>query len=163
MATATQTLPAPSLYEQDFHLWLEGQKKAVAARDTSAIDWDNLAEEIDGLGLSEKRELRNRLKRLYHHLLKWHLQPGRRSHSWQTTIGEQRSEIAELLNDSPSLRRFLVETQPRAYALGCTEFVNETGIARSMLPVDVPWPLEAVLDSAFMPDPPWKPEELLRD
>jgi hypothetical protein len=40
-------------------------------RDVAGIDWDNIAEEIESLGRSDKRSLRNRLRVLILHLLKW--------------------------------------------------------------------------------------------
>ncbi len=43
------------------------------------------------------------------HLLKWRLQPDRRSSRWIGTINIQRREIAALLDDMPSLRRDLAE------------------------------------------------------
>ena len=36
-----------SLYEQDFHKWLEVTLKQLRERDTENLDWDNLIEEIE--------------------------------------------------------------------------------------------------------------------
>ena len=62
-------------------------------------DYTNLAEEIESVGRSEKRELGNRLEVLLTHLLKWQYQPeGRREgHSWADTIWEQRRQLIALL------------------------------------------------------------------
>lgn len=163
MTIAAQTLRSADLYEQDFNLWLEEQKKALGARDAAALDWDNLAEEIDGLAISEKRELRNRLKQLYHHLLKWQFQSERRCESWQTSIGEQRSHIEGILEDSPSLRRFIGESQAWSYEHARRSVAIETRSDGKVFPDQVPWPLDAMLDSSFMPGRPWSPEELIRD
>jgi hypothetical protein len=46
-----------SLYEQDFMAWLTQQKSALASRDVAALDWENLTEELDLMGISEKNEL----------------------------------------------------------------------------------------------------------
>ena len=58
------------LYETDFMDWLTQQKLALASRDITALDWENLAEELDSIGISEKNELKNRLIILLTHLLK---------------------------------------------------------------------------------------------
>ncbi|MDB9451308.1 DUF29 family protein [Dolichospermum circinale] len=40
------------LYETDFMDWLTQQKLALASRDITALDWDNLAEELDAMDIS---------------------------------------------------------------------------------------------------------------
>ncbi|MBE9252161.1 DUF29 family protein [Dolichospermum sp. LEGE 00240] len=37
------------LYETDFIDWLTQQKLALASRDIIALDWENLAEELEGV------------------------------------------------------------------------------------------------------------------
>jgi len=101
-----KTPTKPAGYEQDLFAWANDQ--AVRLRDTrpKGIDWENLAEEIESVGRSQKAEIRNRLRVLLIHLLKWQHQPKRRSASWQSTIGEQRISIEGVIEDSPSLRRY---------------------------------------------------------
>jgi hypothetical protein len=52
---------AAQLYEEDFVRWTEEQsralRKASQSRVNLALDWQNLAEEIDDLGRSVRREL----------------------------------------------------------------------------------------------------------
>ena len=43
-----------SLYEQDFLAWLTQQQSALAHRDVTALDWENLAEELDAMGMGKK-------------------------------------------------------------------------------------------------------------
>jgi hypothetical protein len=42
-----------SEYETDFVAWANEQGQALRARSMNALDWDNLAEEIEALGRSE--------------------------------------------------------------------------------------------------------------
>jgi hypothetical protein len=96
------------LYDQDFVLWTE-QQAAALRRAKSAnlpLDWENLAEEIESLGRSDRRELASQIRRILRHLLKLEVSPaaGPRG-GWRTSILEARSEIEDLLQDSPSLRR----------------------------------------------------------
>ena len=97
------------LYEEDFVRWTEEQAEALrqAARNGTnlPLDWDNLAEEVESLGRSERRELRSRIAVILEHLLKLQCssaldpRPG-----WMDTIERERSAIERLLEDSPSLR-----------------------------------------------------------
>ena len=45
------------LHESDFNLWVERMKEAIQNRDFENMDWDNLLDEIDDMGKSEKRSL----------------------------------------------------------------------------------------------------------
>ncbi|BAZ44310.1 hypothetical protein NIES4102_13180 [Chondrocystis sp. NIES-4102] len=43
------------LHDYDFNLWIEKIKEAIQNRDFENMDWDNLLDEIDDMGKSEKR------------------------------------------------------------------------------------------------------------
>ena len=98
------------LYDTDIVLWAEEQ--AAALRDAARagtnlpIDWENVAEEIESLGKSQRHELRSRLMVIIEHLLKLEHSPAFEPRSgWMRTIDRERSEIEIVLDDSPSLRR----------------------------------------------------------
>lgn len=141
---------ASGLYDQDFVAWTEEQAALLRGNDLSAIDCGHLAEEIEGLGTSERHEMRKRLARLLQHLLKWRFQPELRSRSWSTTIQIQRDDLMVIFEDSPSLRGKLPEVLPRAYELGRRWALRETGLLR--LPETCPWSAEQVLATDFLPD-----------
>ncbi len=50
-----------SLYEQDFFKWTQEQSDLLKAGLLDQLDTENLREEIESLGRSEKRELVSRL------------------------------------------------------------------------------------------------------
>src|SRR5882672_2294202 len=102
-------------YDDDFHAWTEEQAQLLRAGDLSAIDAENIAEEIETMGRSERREIENRLTVLLAHLLKWQHQPDQRSNGWLGTIVEQRRQIAKIVKQSPSLAKFLAVAIPEAY------------------------------------------------
>src|SRR5438132_8631046 len=104
-------------YEQDFYAWTVEQSRLLRSGELSAIDAANIAEEIESMGRSDRRELRSRLAVLAMHLLKWRHQPGARSKSWSATIDEQRLQIEEVLADSPSLRPMVAAMLSDAYAI----------------------------------------------
>ena len=62
-----------TLYKEDFVAWSKEQAEALraAARDGShqKLDWENLAEETEGLGISQRRELKSQIGTLLVHRL----------------------------------------------------------------------------------------------
>ena len=94
-------------YETDFYLWTQQQAALLRQGQLSALDVENLAEEIDDMGASRERELENRLAVLLAHLLKWIVQPERRGNSWRLTILEQRRRLARLLEKSEPSRALI--------------------------------------------------------
>ena len=63
---------ADDLYDQDFFLWTQAQAEALRAhgRGSNLLDYENLAEEIESLGRSERREATSRVVRILEHLFK---------------------------------------------------------------------------------------------
>jgi Domain of unknown function DUF29 len=106
----------PAQYETDIAAWSEEQAERLR-RHSLDIDWDNLAEEIESLGRSDRFALKNRYIELLTHWLKWEYQRRRRSSGLAGAIYEQQAQIDDLLKESPSLRRHLTpELQANAYA-----------------------------------------------
>jgi len=111
-----------ALYDEDFVRWTEEQAAALrrAKGSNLPLDWENLAEEIESLGKSDRRELRSQITRILRHLLKLEASPAAEPRAgWRTTIREARAEIEGVLDDSPSLRgeaKALITRQIRAAA-----------------------------------------------
>jgi hypothetical protein len=152
-----------SLYERDFYAWTQDQAVKLRARAHNDIDWENVAEEIESVGRSDKKEIRRRLGVLVQHLLKWQFQPEMRSHSWQSTISEQRISLQVVLKDSPSLAGFPAEALEWSYALAVRKAARETRLPVSSFPIASPYSVAEILDDTFLPGPPWSPEDLIRD
>ena len=89
-------------YETDFAQWAFDQANLLRTGKLQNLDVTNLIEEIEAMGRSEHRELRNRFVILIGHLLKWQFQPERQGTSWRRTIAEQRRQIPLVLSDSPN-------------------------------------------------------------
>ncbi len=153
----------PTLYEQDFYAWLMDQANKLRAHSHNEVDWDNLAEEVESVGRSQKREIRSRLQKLIHHLLKWQFQPGRRSESWRITIGEQRTFIPGIVEDSPSLRSFPASIFAKTYLDGRRDAIIETGFQSSVIPIEPPFTLDQALDYRFLPGEPLKNSDVFLD
>ena len=105
MSTEVAKVPLQVLYEKDCVRWTEETARLLRAGAFDDLDIENLAEEIEDMGKSRRRELHSRLRVLVSHLLKWQFQVDKRSPSWESTIFEQREEIADVMEESPSLRR----------------------------------------------------------
>ncbi|MGB3207562.1 MAG: DUF29 domain-containing protein [Crinalium sp.] len=106
-----------SLYEQDFVAWCEDTANKLKKRDLDHLDFDNLIEEIESLGRSDRRELKNRLTVLFAHILKrMYVNSPENFNGWELTIIEQRRQIQDLLEDSPSLKSYLAEILAKVYA-----------------------------------------------
>ena len=99
-----------TLYEQDFYLWIQTTLAILKERKLEQLDIENLIEEIDSMGRSEKKELKTRLVVLIEHLLKlqyWTEEKDYNARVWRNTVVEQRRQIAYTLADSPSLKGIL--------------------------------------------------------
>src|ERR1051326_666732 len=129
MTKAATKPPANDLYESDFYAWTQEQAKLLRERRWDDLDLDNLVDEVESVGKSDKREIRNRLEILLAHLLKWSHQPGGRIASWRSTILEQRRGITAVIEDSPSLRIFARDQVTVVYGAARLLASRESGIA----------------------------------
>jgi hypothetical protein len=100
----SQTQNLNSLYEQDILLWAEDTVLKLKARDFDHLDIEHLIEEIEALGISQKKELISRLIVLLEHLLKrLYVNLPNDYNGWERTIRTQRGELEILLDTVPSL------------------------------------------------------------
>jgi hypothetical protein len=141
-----KTLDKPSLYDTDYVTWLAEQVAHLRAGRLSALDVDNVAEELESLMKSERRQLANRLEVLIHHLLKWDHQPDQRANRWRATIQEQRTRIRRLLDDSPSLRPDVEPMCKEVYADAVQAAAIETRLSVSVFPSELPYTVEQVFE-----------------
>lgn len=107
------------LYETDFNLWIEQTKSAIQARNFKAVDWDNLLEEIDDMGKSQKRSLESYLELLVAHILKlqyWHKERDRNYKHWKVEVVNFRNRINRLLKQNPSFNQYMQSVYPEVFA-----------------------------------------------
>jgi hypothetical protein len=146
-----------TLYETDFYGWAMEQAEALrqAARldlnTPKALDWENLAEEIESLGRSDARELYVRYVQLLLHLLTWVHQSSKRTRRWRSTIREQRQRITVLLHESPGLKPSEAETFVRAYADARELAADQTGLPLATFPETCPFTIGQTMDPDFPP------------
>ena len=105
-----------TLYEQDFALWIEETVKQLKSGNFSQIDLENLIEEVESLGKSQRQAVDSFLSRLLEHLLKrCYVTLPECYRGWEIEIRNFRKEIKRRLKDSPSLKRFMLEIFPESY------------------------------------------------
>ena len=136
-------------YEEDYYLWIQTMVEKLKNQDYSTVDWDNLIEELDDMGKSQKRAVESLLLRLTEHLLKlkyWELEKERNSQHWQAEVVNFRVLLNKRLQESPSLKAKL----PEIY----TEILSDSQRSVSKLcdlPEQIELTLVQVLDEDWFP------------
>jgi Domain of unknown function DUF29 len=141
-----------TLYDTDFYAWANQQAALLRAGRLSEADVENIAEEIESMGRSEKRELISRLTVLLVHLLKWRYQPALQGHSWRLTIEGQRLDLENHLTDNPSLKAQLDDAMAKAYRRARIDAEHETGLLRKSFPPACPFTFDDAMSPDFWPD-----------
>ncbi|MFZ4657666.1 MAG: DUF29 domain-containing protein [Caldilineaceae bacterium] len=140
-----------SIYEQDFYAWTQQQAALLREHQFTRLDMDNLIEELESMGRSERRQLVSRLEVLLMHLLKWQYQPELRGRSWQLTILEQRRRIVKLLRANPSLQPEIPVLILEAYEDAAFSAMRETGLPLTTFPAHCPYAPNQVLAQNWLP------------
>ena len=143
-----------SSYDKDVILWSEEQARLLRARRFAELDIEHLADEIEDVGKSEKRELASRMAVLLAHLLKWTRQPENQTNSWRSTIIVQRKRIALAIKETPSLKAVMRDRdwQDAVWLDALAQACKETGLAEESLPEACPWTMESSVDPEFWPE-----------
>jgi Domain of unknown function DUF29 len=127
---ATQTL-----YNQDYYLWLKTTINQLRTGQFSAVDLENLLEELETMGRSEKRAVKSLLLKLLEHLLKlkcWDSERERNQGHWKGEIRTFRTQITDELKDSLSLKPYILEIFDECY-----QEARKEASDRSQLPLDI--------------------------
>jgi hypothetical protein len=109
------SIQRPPAYESDGYGWAMAQAELLRARHFEGIDWDNVAEEIESMGKSERNALVSNLTQVIMHMMKWDVQPNKRSRSWVVSIGTHRVHALQILDENPSLRASLDDVMLSAH------------------------------------------------
>ena len=141
-----------TLYDHDFYAWTNEQASLLRAGKLSEADLEHIAEEIESMGKSEKRELISRLTILLLHLLKWEFQPIRRGASWRLSIANTRDALTDHLADNPSLQSVLEASVETAYRRARRDAALETGLSENTFPSTCPWLFSQMMDENFWPE-----------
>ena len=138
------------LYETDYNQWVNETVQQLRERKFDGVDWDNLIEEIEDMGKSQKRALESFLTRLVEHLLKlsyWESEKKRNGNHWKSEIVNFRYQIHKRLKESPSLR-------PELESIYAEIFPVAIKSVSQLFPLekDAYIPLEKTLDNDWFPE-----------
>ncbi len=145
------------LYQRDFYTWTRRQaealRRAAEARVNTpeALDWANVAEEIESRGREQAAKLRSSYRVLLMHLLKWQFQPNLQSRGWRATIARERGDAVEHLMENPGLKPRQEELFAAAYRRVRKEAAVETGLLLKTFFETCPFTIEQALDDDFWP------------
>lgn len=151
-------LKSASLYESDYQLWLDATVAQLRSQDFSHIDLENLIEEIEDLGKSEKHRVSSYLMRLCEHLLKvkyWQSEREICFRGWRLEITNFRIQIQEQLDTSPSLKAFLQDNFSKQYKNGRKLFLKASEMDVTLVPEQPVFTLEQALEEDWLP---WQPQ-----
>lgn len=138
-------------YDTDFYQWTQQQADLLRQGKLSTLDIENLIEEIESMGKSDRRSIRSHLANVIMHLLKWRYQPGKRSSSWEDSVENGREEVAWLLKDSPSLKGQLMPFVDEVYPSAKRKASRETSLPLATFPEACPFTVEQITGD-YWPD-----------
>ncbi len=145
-------MPRRSLHDSDFYAWSLEQAALLRAGRVDKADLSAIAEEIESMRKTEKRELISRLAVHLLHLLKWQYQQAGRRNSWRLSIANARDEIADLLDDSPSLKTVVDGVTASAYRHARRKAAIETDMSEEVFPAECPSRFAQTIDERFWPE-----------
>jgi len=144
--------PSPA-YKQDFYSWALHQAGLVREGRLAEADLANIAEELAGLGRSERRELRSALARIIQLLLKWDFQPAKRTASWQDSINVHRVHASQDLRENPGLKSELDDIVREAYELATAYATEDAGLPRKAFPSSCPYTFDVIMTRELGSEP----------
>lgn len=146
-------------YDDDFYAWTRHQAAVLREMrtDDNRFDRDNVAEEIETLGRSERDAVRSQMRRIVEHFLKLQYSPATQPRpGWMRSINDARSILGDKL--SATLRRDIENHLAELYddaryqaELSLQEF-GETEAAQRF-PEACPYSLDRILERRWYPEP----------
>ena len=152
-------MPDGPRYDDDYFAWTQHQAmvlRTMAVAD-NRFDRENVAEEIEDLGRSERDAVRSQVRRIIEHLLKLAYSPAQQPRfDWMASIAEARATLGDKI--SPTLRRDAEAMLAKLYEdgrdraeLGLRSY-GETQAANN-LPAECPYTIEEILRRGWYPEP----------
>lgn len=139
-------------HDEDFYGWAMAEANLLRQRRLGDLDFDNLIEELENMGASERRALVSRMAQLIFHLLKWQFQPDFRGRSWRASIKEQRKKTKGILKDNPSFKNEITNFISDAYEDAFLIIEKETPLDLKLFPAECPYSFEQIMNNEFYPE-----------
>jgi hypothetical protein len=148
MVTSTQP-KTQTLYDQDYYLWIKTTINQLRTGQFSAVDLENLLEELETMGRNQKRTIKSLLIKLLLHLLKlkyWEQEREQNQGHWKGEIRTFRIQIKDEIKDSPSLKPYILEIFDECYQDARLEASDRSQLPLDIFPVIPIGSLEQILD-----------------
>ena len=142
-------------HDEDFYGWAMAEASLLRQHKWNELDIEHLAEELESMGASERRELISRMAQLIFHLLKWQHQPDFREfnkRSWEASIQEQRKKVKKLIVDNPSFKPNMEDFVADSYEDSILLIKKETPIDLKLLPAQCPYTFDQIMNDEFYPE-----------
>lgn len=139
------------LYQQDFCNWITATVDSLKGRDFESLDLENLIEELEAMGRSEKREVFNRLVTIIEHILKliyWKIEKVNNQRIRLVTINTKRRKLRQVLKQSPSLNNYLGDIYQECLLDAIKSFKIKTCIEVNL--EDIEFDLGNILDENWL-------------
>jgi hypothetical protein len=145
------SLSLSELYEQEYDQWLEETVRILKSRQLEQLDYENLIEELEALGRSEKNAVKSLLLQVIIHLLLlqfWTKERERNANHWSAEIITFRVQLEDRL--TTNLRNYLMSELENIYQNACL-IVNKKAELTN-LPDRCPYSLEELLQKDWFPE-----------
>ncbi len=136
-----------TLYERDFYLWIQETTELLKTRQLNQLDYENLIDEVESLGFTERANLRDNLRTLLRSLLKWKYLPPQDSNNWSSTALESCFQLQDILEVSPSLNAYFDEVLEETYQIARKLASIETD--SDIFPMTIPFKKEEILNDDY--------------
>ena len=154
------SMPDAPRYDDDFFACTQHQamvRRTMAVTD-NRFDRENLAEEIESLGRSDRDAVRGQIRRIIEHLLKLAYSPAQQPRfDWMASVAEARAALGDKI--SATLRPDAETMLPKLYEDGRGR--AELGLrshgeiqAADNLPAECPYTIEEILRRGWYAEPP---------
>ncbi len=138
----------------DFYIWLHEQANLLRSKEFTQLDIEEIAQQLDDVAASEKRDLRTQFRELLFHLLKLQFVTDMDERiKCRTNIQDARENVQDILDASPSIlqgEEDPIISQSYNYARNTVAFIIDRPVQE--LPDRCPWALKDLLNHTFFPN-----------
>jgi hypothetical protein len=154
-----------TLYETDYYTWTRETARLLREGRLSEVDTEHLAEEVEDLGKSERRNFVGYLSQSFAHLIKYGYLATRypdNARRWTRDAAFFLKEAMGVLEENPGLKGELQSLLKKSWETARGEifrkfvddFPREQDIDRIGIPARCPWSPEQVLSGEILPPEP---------
>ncbi len=140
------------LYETEYDQWLTETVRLLKTRELEELDYENLIEELEALGRSERNAVKSLLLQIIIHLMLyqyWESEMERNRNHWAGEIITFRVQLEDKL--TTNLRNYLGDELPKIYQNALLIVQKKTQL--TALPEQCPYSFEQLLDKHWFPNP----------